>query len=185
MKKFLLPALLISGLSMLIVVSCTQKNNDNITPTYKNQSTGTGANPNINVVTVTGTQTVTNLATQNSAIQVGGSVPGWSFNGCATSPNSLTANNNGCQIQIVFGGGTICSNCTYALTAGIPTAGQARMVVTQAPGQPSDVVWYSKSGMVTVTSTTAGTTASFSNIPCLQQNFLFPVVTVSGNLTCI
>jgi len=184
MKKFLLPALLLTGLSVFVIVSCKDKNNNNITPTYKNQSTGTGANPNINVVTVTGTQTVTNPATQNSAIQVGGSVPGWSFDGCATSPNTLTGHNNGCQIQLIFGGGTVTS-MNYALTAGIPTAGQARMIVTQAPGQPSDVTWYSKSGMVTVVTSTAGTTASFSNIPCLQQNFLFPVVTVSGNLTCI
>lgn len=184
MKKFLLPTFLLIGLSVFVIVSCKDKNNNNITPTYKNQSTGTGANPNINVVTVTGTQTASNPATVNSGITVGGSIPGWSFDGCATSPNTLTGRNGNCTIQLIFGGGTI-SSMNYALTAGIPTAGQARMIVYNAPGQPDGIVWYSKSGMVSVVTGTSGTTASFSNIPCLQQNFLFPVVTVSGNLTCI
>jgi hypothetical protein len=184
MKKILLPVVLLGALSVFVIVSCKEKNNNNITPTYKNQSTGTGANPNINVVTVTGTTTTSNPATQNTAITVGGSIPGWNFDGCATSPNTLTGRNGNCTIQLVFGGGTIASQ-NYGLTAGIPTAGQARMIVYNAPGQPDGVVWYSKSGTVSVVTGTAGTTASFSNIPCLQQNFLFPVVSVSGNLTCI
>lgn len=185
MKKFFIPALLVTGLSVFIAVSCQEKNNNNITPTYKNQSTGTGANPNINVVTVTGTQTVTNMATQNSALYVGGSNPGWSYDGCATSPNTLTGHNGNTQIQILFGGGAV-SSMNYALVSGIPTAGQARMTITNAPGQPDGIVWYSKSGMVSVTtSTLTGTQASFTNIQCLQYSFLFPVVSTTGTLTCI
>src|SRR5581483_5293872 len=138
-----LSSLLVLGLSAVIIVSCKDKNNDNITPTYKNQSTGTGANPNINVVTVTGTQTVTNPATANSSILVGGS--GWTYNSCMTSPNTLTGFLGNTQVQIVFGGGTI-SSMTYAFTSGIPTAGQARMTIYNAPGQPDGITWYSKSG---------------------------------------
>jgi hypothetical protein len=154
------------------------------TPVYMGGSTGTSANPNINVVTVTGTSTLTNPATQNSMISVGNSLPGWSFDACATSPNTLTGHNGSCTIQITFGGSSIAA-MNYAFTAGIPAAGQARMIITDAPGQPQGVVWYAKNGMVSVATGTSGTTASFSNIQCLQQNFLFPVVTASGNLSCI
>ena len=186
MKKFLIPALLITGLSVFIAISCKEKNNNSITPTYKSQSGGTGANPNINVVTITGgVITNTNPATQNSGLSVvtGG---GWFFTGCQLPVNNvLTGTNGSTQIQILFGGGSV-TNGFYALTSSIPTAGQARMTITNAPGQPADIVWYSKSGMVSVTTTTStGTQASFSNIPCLQYSFLFPVVTASGTLICI
>jgi hypothetical protein len=153
------------------------------TPTNSIGTISTAANPNINIVTVTGTSTLTNPATQNSAVTVGTSLPGWTFNACATSPNTLTGYNGSCQIQIVFGGGTI-SPMNYAFTSGIPTAGQARMTVIDAPGQPTGVQWYSKNGIVSVATGTAGPVATFSNIQCLQQNFLFPIVTVSGNLVC-
>jgi hypothetical protein len=153
------------------------------TPTNSIGTVSTASNPNINIVTVTGTSTLTNQATQNSAVTVGASLPGWTFNACATSSNTLTGYNGSCQIQILFGGGTI-SSMSYSFTSGIPTAGQARMTVMDAPGQPAGIIWYSKSGLVSVTTGTAGPVASFSNIQCLQQNFLFPVVTVSGNLIC-
>src|ERR1051326_6985465 len=106
MKKIFFSSLFVLGLTTFIIVSCKDKNNDNITPTYKNQSTGTGANPNINVVTVTGTQTVTNPATANSSIQTGGS--GWLMAGCASSnPTTLTGTNGNTQVQIQFGGAGI------------------------------------------------------------------------------
>lgn len=183
MKKVFLSSLLVLGLSAIIIVSCKEKNNNNITPTYKNQSTGTGANPNINVVTVTGTQTVTNPATQNSSIQVGGTSPGWSFYGCAASPNTLTGINGNAQVQILFGGAGLTIG-TFAFTSGIPTSGQARMTIYNAPGQPDGITWYSKSGSVTTNTTTTGWQATFSNIQCLQLNYLFPVVSASGNLSC-
>lgn len=183
MKKLLFPALLLGALSTVFIISCKEKNNDNITPTYKNQSTGTGANPNINQITVTGTSTVTNPATQNTALQVGSSVAGWSFDGCATSPNTLTGRNGNTTVQLTFGGGAV-STGTYALTPNLPLATQARMIVTNAPGQPDGIAWYSKSGSVSVVTTTLGTTATFNNIQCLQYSFLFPVVTVSGGLVC-
>lgn len=50
MKKHLTSALFIAGLTGLLIVSCKEKNNDSITPTYRSQSTGTGANPTIKMV---------------------------------------------------------------------------------------------------------------------------------------
>lgn len=183
MKKILLSSLVVLALSTtIIVVSCKDKNNNNITPTYRNQSTGTGANPCLNCVTVTGTSTPQTPATENSSLYTGGS--GWSYNACSTTPNAMTGFNGPTQVQIVFGGGL--SAGTYAFTSGIPTAGQARMTVYNAPGQPEGIVWYSKSGTVTTATTTGGGyTASYSGIGCVQHDYLFPMVTVSGTLICI
>lgn len=181
MKKIFIPALLTLGLSGLIIVSCKDKNNNNITPTYKNQSTGTGANPNINAVTVTGTQTVTNPATANSALAVGGG--GWLEENCLTTPMTMTGYLGATQVQIKFGGATMLVG-TYALTSGLPSGGQARMTIYNAPGQPDGITWYSKSGSLTTYTTTAGWAATFNNIQCLQYNYLFPVVSVTGTLSC-
>src|SRR5688572_5466435 len=159
MKKIILPALLVTGSVLLVLNSCKIKNNDNITPTYKNQSTGTGANPNINVVTVTGTQTVTNPATQNTSIQVGTSVAGWSFDGCSGG-NTMTARNGSTIIKLIFSGPVSAGN--YAFTAGTPGPGQVQMIIYGAPGQPAEVIWYSKSGSVTVTPFSGGYSATFS-----------------------
>lgn len=184
MKKVLVSSFLVLGLTALIIVSCKEKNNNNITPTYKTQSGGTGANPNINVVTVTGTTQVTHPATENSSILVGGS--GWTNEGCTAGMNVLTGYNGATQVQIIFGGGPIPLTTTnYAFTSGIPTAGQARMTIANAPGQPEGIVWYSKSGSVTTNSTsTGGRTASYSGISCVQLNYLFPVVGATGTLVC-
>lgn len=181
MKRFIIPAILFGALSTILIVSCKEKSNNAITPTYKNLALGTGANPCINCITVTGTSTVTNPATQNSALQVQSA--GWNFDGCATSPNTLTGKNGNTTVQLTFGGGAVTTG-TYALTPNLPSFGQARMIVTNAPGQPDGITWYSKSGSVAVVTSTAGTNATFNNIQCLQYSFLFPVVTVSGSLIC-
>lgn len=183
MKKFWLSSLVVLGLgASIIIVSCKDKNNNNITPTFRNQSTGTGANPCLPCVTVTGTTTTTNPATQNSSLLVGGS--GWGYNACATAPNTLTGFMGSTQVQLIFGGGPVIAG-TYALTSGIPTAGQARMTVYNAPSQPEGIVWYSKSGSVITTTTAVNTTATFNNIQCTQASpYIFPVVSVSGTLTC-
>lgn len=183
MKRFILPALLLGALSSIFIISCKEKANNAITPTYKNLAQGTGANPCINCITVTGTSTVTNPATQNTALQIGGSTSGWTFDGCAASPNTLTGYNGTTKVQLTFGG-TPPFNGNYSLTQNLPLTNQARMIVLNAPGQPDGIAWYSKSGTVSVVTTTAGTQASFTNIQCLQYSFLFPVVTVSGNLSC-
>lgn len=181
MKKIFLSSLVVLGISTLIIVSCKDKNNNSITPTYKSQSGGTGANPNINVVTITTTVEPVEHATQNSVISVGGS--GWNYDACSINGNVLTGRTGNTQVQILFGGGPV-TNSTYAFTSGIPTAGQARMIVNSAPNQPESIVWYSKSGSCSVVTSTAMTTATFSNIQCVQLNYLFPVVGVSGSLIC-
>jgi hypothetical protein len=96
---------------------------------------------------------------------------------------TLTGYLNGTQVQIKFGGATMIAG-TYAFTSGVPTAGQARMTVFNAPGQPTDILWYSKSGSVATSTTTSGWAATFNNIQCLQYNYLFPVVSVTGTLSC-
>lgn len=182
MKKIFLSSLVVLGLTTIIIVSCKEKNNNNITPTYRNQSTGTGANPCLNCVTVTGTTTEQSTATTNSSLLVGGS--GWNNAACASYPMKLVGWNGSTQVDILFGGSTLLSQ-TYAFTSGLPTSGQARMTITNAPGQPEGITWYSKSGTVSVVTGTAGTTATFSNIGCVQLNYLFPMVTASGTLICI
>ena len=149
----------------------------NTTTTGSSTTTSTGTSS----TTVTGTTSTGNQATQNSALIVGGA--GWSYDACSVNPNTLKAYNGTTQVQIEFGGGTI-NSMTYAFTSGLPAPGQARMTVIDAPGQPSGITWYSKNGTVSVTTGTAGTTATFSNIGCVQQTYLFPMVTVSGTLTC-
>ncbi len=196
MKKFVYPSMLAVILATAcIIVSCDKDPNDpdSIQGTNKEQSTGTAANPNIGVVTVTGTSTLTNPATQNSALQVSGA--GWSYDGCTntsslTGSPSLTGHNGSTSVNLTFGTAPPMGTSTWTLTSGNPGAGQARMTVNNAPSQPDGIVWYSKSGMVTVlTQTTSitpytSTQATFSNIQCLQYTFLFPVVTVSGALIC-
>lgn len=184
MKKIFLSSLVVLGLGVAIItVSCKDKNNNSITPTYRTQAGGaSGGNPCIMCVTVTGTSTPVTHATQNSSLLVGGS--GWSYNACATAPNTLTGFIGSTQVQLLFGGGPIIAG-TYALTSGIPTAGQARLTVNNAPGQPEGIVWYSKSGSVTTTTVT-NITASFNNVQCTQASpYIFPVVSVTGSLTCL
>jgi hypothetical protein len=180
MKKIFFSALCFVAFSALLIVSCKLKNNDKITPTYRNQSTGTGANPNMNVVTVTGEVPVSNPATQNSSLQV--STAGWNFDSYATHPTYFKAQNGTTTIMIQFSGNITAG--TFNLTAGPPGAGQARIIVYNAPGQPAEITWYSKSGTVTVTGTIPNFNATFSNVPCVQLNYLFPVVTVSGSVIC-
>jgi hypothetical protein len=195
MKKLFFPSLVAVAIACAVLItSCDKDPNDpnSIQGTNKEQSTGTGANPNIGVVTVTGTSTLTNPATQNSSLNVGGS--GWSYDACVvttptTGSSSLMAHNGSTGVSITFGSAPALGISTYTLTSGAPGSGQARLIVTNAPSQPEGITWYSKSGTLSVTTvtTTNGnqTTTSFNNVQCLQYTFLFPVVTVSGNLTCI
>lgn len=54
MKKILKPTLFVAGFTALLIISCKEKNNNSITPTYRTESTGTGANPNIKTVKTAG-----------------------------------------------------------------------------------------------------------------------------------
>ncbi|MCX7728471.1 MAG: hypothetical protein N2203_03265 [Bacteroidia bacterium] len=165
----------------LTIVMCKKSKDDSIAPGYRDE-VGGGGNPNPNSVTTTGTSTITNPATTNSTLNVGGA--GWSYAACG-SGNSLTAFNGATTVQINFF--TTPTTGNYNLQSGTPTSGSvAQLIVYNAPGQPSSVVWYSASGMISVSTTTSGNiTATFNNVPCTQMQFPFPVVTVSGVMTCI
>lgn len=139
---------------------------------------------NKNIVITTGKNTVVNPATQNSTLQVGGSAPGWWYDGCAMSNNSLTGHlGSTTDVKLTFPVSGIYSG-NYLLVPGMPLAGQASLVITNAPGQPTGVKWYSQSGTVSVVTGTSGVVATFSNVPCTQSYFTFPIVTASGILTC-
>lgn len=182
MKKQVVFLVFVS-ITIVIFAACQKKANGQasgyvnipITPTYSSVTTGTTTG-------TTSTSTVTNPATQNTALLIGGA--GWTYNSCAVSGNTLTAYNGNTSVQLVFGGGAI-STGSYVLNPNIPLSGQAQLIITNAPGQPTGVNWYSKNGIVTAVTTTAGIHATFNNIQCLQNSFLFPVVTASGTLTCI
>ncbi len=176
--------LIISGFAVIsasLIFSCAKKKEDNrITPTYKEDATGTGGNPNVGNQTVTGTATLTNPATQNSSLLVGGA--GWSNPTCS-STNSITLKgiNGGVDVTLSFLFPP--TSGTYAIAAN-PSSQSCAMTVVNAPNQPSGIVWYGKTGQVVVNTTTASINASFSGVLCTQQNFNFPTVGVSGNLGC-
>lgn len=165
----------------VVTIMCKGKKDDSIAPGYRDE-VGGGGNPDPNSVTTTGTSTVTNPATTNSTLNVGGA--GWSFAACGAG-NSLLAMNGSTTVQINFFAPP--TSGSYNLQSGTPTSNSvAQMIVYNAPGQPSSVVWYSASGMISVSTTTSGNvTATFNNVPCTQMQFPFPVVTVSGAMTCI
>ncbi len=176
--------LIISGFAIIsatLIFSCAKKKEDTrIQPTYKEDATGTGGNPNVGNQTVTGTATLTNPATQNSSLLVGGS--GWSNPTCASSSSiTLKGINGGIDVTLNFLFPP--STQTYVIAAS-PNVSACSMIVQNAPNQPAGIVWYGKTGSVAVTSTTAGISASFTGILCTQQNFNFPTVGVSGNLGC-
>lgn len=181
MKKYVF---IISGLiaiSSFIFLSCDKKNdNGAISPTYKEDASGTAGNPNVNNVTVTGTSTITNPASQNSSLLVGGS--GWSNPTCVSTTSLQLKGING-SIDVTLTFLTPPSTGTYAIAAS-PGISTCAMVVNNAPNQPSGIVWYGKSGYVTVNTTSTSINASFSGVQCVQQNFNFPAVSVSGNIGC-
>lgn len=172
-------------LALVIVVvafSCNKKKTNNgIAPGFKSE-TGTGGNPNAGNPTVTGATTNTNLATQNSNLQVGGS--GWTNPTCG-STNSLTlkAINGNVIVTVGFAAVPPIGTSTYNIGASA-SSGICSMMVNEAPNQPSGIVWYGRSGTVVVNTSTAAITASVSNAQCVQQNFNYPIVSVSGNLGC-
>jgi hypothetical protein len=149
-------------------------------PTYTSTGTGTG-NPNY-TTTTTGTVSNTNPATNNSSLLVGGS--GWS-NATCISTNSLVlrAINGNTDVSLNFGTPPSQGTFTYNIDS-TPSASACAMVVQNAPNQPAGVVWYGKTGIVTVQTTTVSITATFSGVMCVQQNFIFPAVSVTGTMSC-
>lgn len=181
MKKYLFLGSTLLTICSLVFLSCEKKNNSNaITPTYKEEANGTGGNPNANNPTVTGTSTITNPASQNSSLFVGGS--GWSNPTCvSTGSTTLRAINGNIDVTLNFLTPPVTG--TYNI-AGSPGQGSCSMIVQNAPNQPAGIVWYGKTGVVSVQSSTSSINASFSGIQCVQQTFNFPAVSVSGNIGC-
>lgn len=168
---------------ILVLLSCEKKKDEGIGPTYKENS-GTGGNPFPNNQTVTGTSTYTNPATQNSSILVGGS--GWSNPSCASTASTVIKGiNNSVEVTINFSTVPAVGTYSYAIVSNPTQPLTCSMNVVNAPNQPSGIVWYATSGIVTVNTTTNSIiSASFTNIVCIQQNFNFPTVAITGNVGC-
>jgi len=168
---------------LCVSFACKDKTNGNaITPTYKENSNGTGANPNIGNVTVTGKTEMSDPATENSSLQVGGS--GWSYEACVNGGKTLIANLDGTTTKVQLNFSSVPLSGTYTAVMGTPGALQCQMIVKDAPGQPRDIFWYSKTGSVIVTNSGGTISVSYCNVQCLQLNYLFPVLTVCGYQVC-
>lgn len=181
MKKLLiLPG--IALIASILLFSCEKKSSSGIGPGFK-EETGTGGNPNPNAPTVTGTSTNNaNPATQSSFLQVSG--PGWNNPNCATTGSVTLKGING-QIEVTLNFLTPPALGTFSFpVSASPTASSCALMIQNAPNQPAGVIWYAKTGVVAVNSTTASISGSFSNIQCTQADFNFPTVTMSGSLTC-
>lgn len=170
------------GLAIVIsfTFSCKDKNSSSaIKPDYS--ATG---NPYPNNQTVTGSTTFTSPATQNTSLHVGDI--GWSNPTCASSQSmSLKGTKDNIDVVLVFNPAlTGSSTGTFAITSGVPGPGSCQLTVLNAPGQPTGVYWYGKSGSVSVTTSTNSINANLLNVVCTQKDFNFPQVTVSGVLGC-
>lgn len=195
MKKIILSAFSLLVIGSIIFISCKPKNdNDAITPTYKDEATGTGGNPHITNVTTTGTVSTTSTAMQNSQLTGIGVVGVWSSVNCSNpAPTCLTTSNSslGTTITLCFSSApTSTTATTYQLvsSSSLLGPGKAFLTVQNPPQQPTGSTWYSASGSVVVTvaaSPATGINATFSNVPCLQANTTFPVVTVEGQVGCL
>jgi hypothetical protein len=180
MKKNLFTLFGAAILCSLVFLSCQKKSDDSIRPTYKEEN-GTGGNPFPNNPTVTGTSTVSNPATQNSQLTVGGT--GWSNPTCASTFSTSLKGVNG-SIEVTLNFFAPPTTGTYVIAA-TPTSSQAcSMSAVNVPNQPSGIIWYAKNGVVSVNTTSSSINASFSGIQCTQQNFNFPVVALNGVLGC-
>lgn len=183
MKKYFIVASFCLAIGSVVLISCEKKKaSDAITPTYKEEATGTAGNPNPNNVTVTGTSTITNPASENSSLYVGG--PGWSNPTCvSTGSATLKGINVDIQVTLNFQSPPALGTTTYNI-AGNVGPNLCTMQVVNAPNQPAGIVWYGKTGMVSVQTTTSSINASFSGVQCVQATFNFPAVSVSGNIGC-
>lgn len=164
----------------LVIFSCAKKKSDGITPTY-----GSTGNPYPNNPTVTGTSTLTNPATENTSMNVGGN--GWSNPSCG-STNSLTLKGYNGTIDVTlaftFSTSTVpIHSGTYAISSsgGLNTC---QLTINNAPNQPAGTVWYGKSGTVVVNTSSTSISASFNGVVCTQASFNFPTVTANGFLGC-
>lgn len=165
----------------LAFFACHKKKDQGNGPGFKDEN-GTGGNPFVNQTT-TSSPTSTNPAIQNSSLLVGG--VGWTNPSCASTQSLVLKGLNGTvEVTLTFLNIPVTGNYSIAPQ---PSANQAcSMSVVNAPNQPAGVTWYAKSGVVSVVYNTSSNSisASFAGIPCFQDAYTFPQVTVSGNLGC-
>jgi hypothetical protein len=181
MKKINIIAFTFVTVAVFVFFACNKKSTDNtIKPDYKSQASGTGGNPNAGNATQTGSVPITNPASDNSSLYCGGS--GWLNPSCASS-GSLTLNGISGSIQVSLSFNSPPTSGQYNIsTISGPT--NVQLTVVNAPNQPSGITWYAKSGIVSVNTNSTSINATFNGIQCVQSNFNFPVVSVSGNVGC-
>jgi hypothetical protein len=183
MKKISILSLACVTVAALVFFACSKKSTDDtIKPTYKDAATGTGGNPNAGNATQTGSVPITNPASENSSLNCGGA--GWNNPSCASS-GSLTLQGVSGSVKVTLSFNQIPVSGNYNVS-NVSGPSNVQVVVENAPGQPSGVTWYGKQngGVVSVNSSSASINATFSGIQCVQSNFNFPVVSVSGNVGC-
>jgi hypothetical protein len=158
-------------LAASLLFACEKKKSDGVGPGF-----GSTGNPNPGDVTVTGSTTYSNPATQNTSIKIGGS--GWTNPTCgSTSSLTLKGYNGDIEVTLTFAAAAKTGTYTVDLT---PGANRCALTISNAPAQPGGIIWYGRSGIVSVNQTTASINAGFTNVVCTQQTFQFPVVTVDG-----
>jgi uncharacterized repeat protein (TIGR02543 family) len=121
-----------------------------------------------------------NPSSFNSTLTCGGS--GWSNPSC-TSSSSLTlkAVNGLTEVTLMFSTIPITGSYNVHSTAS-PT--NVQVTVLNAPGQPCGLMWYGKVGTVNVITASNSINASFNGIQCVQFSHNFPVVSLSGSVSC-
>jgi hypothetical protein len=184
MKKHIFTITGAAVIASLVLLACKKKENDTIKPDYKQDATGTASNPQPNNVTVTGTSTVSNPATDNSSLFVGNQ--GWSNLSCiSTNTLYLKSDNGETTVTLNFAVPPAVGTSTYnvASQAGLNTVS---IMITKAPNQPSGAVWYGRSGVVSVQTTTSSVNAAITGtgVSCVQSTFNFPQVTLTGVFGC-
>lgn len=183
MKKNILILTGIVVVASMILFACKKKEDETIKPTYKEEG-GTGSNPQPNNVTVTGTTTVTNPATENTSIVVGGA--GWSNPSCITTNSVYLKGINGeTEVTISFAAPPPVGSSTYNI-ASTPGLNACVLTVYNAPNQPTGIMWYGRSGVISVNSSTSAVNAVITGtgVMCVQNTFNFPQVNVTGAVGC-
>lgn len=192
----------VSAIAILFFSFCDKKKNNTTTTTTTTTGPSTSAPTNTiitigtvisnsavvtyeqngpkNNMTVTGSATITNPATQNSSLLVGGAA--WSNPTCA-STNSLVLKAINGSIDVTLNFLFPPTTGTYAIAAN-PGPQACSITVLNAPNQPAGIIWYAKVGQVVVNTNSTSIQASFSGILCTQQNFNFPTVGISGAMGC-
>jgi len=122
-------------------------------------------------------QACINPATQNTNFIIGGS--GWS---CGIQSSTFTATYNSSQVKFIFNSNAP-QNGQYTM-ASTAAPGACAVTLLNAPDQPAGILWFGKSGTVTVSFSNSAFYVSFLNAVFTQKNFNFPAVTASAALAC-